>query len=340
VSVSTVWLEFAAALGLIAFGGARLARYGEAIGHHTGLGTTGVGLFLLATVTSLPELVTGVSAVQFANAPDIAVGAILGSCVFNVMIIAILDFSLERVSLYDRVNRSHVLSACFGVLLIGAVGFCLFGDLDLAMPGFASVGIYTPLLLLGYWVAVRTLMAEEGRFVDPEFADRAIDEPEMDSARAWWGFGVAALAVVAAGIWLPFVGERIAARLDVQDTFAGTLFIAFATSLPEIVVALAALRQGAPNLAVSNVLGSNIFNIVILVPLDLLYREGPLLAGVSELHLLSVIAAVSMSAVAMLAVLVRPRQNLFPRMGSASAVLVTIYLLNLYAMYVLGRAGE
>ena len=64
-------------------------------------------------------------------------------------------------------------------------------------------------------------------------------------------------------------------------------------------------------------------------------QQGPLLAAVSELHLLSVVAAVTMSAVAMLAVLVRPRQNLFPRMGSASAVLVGIYLLNLYVMYVL-----
>ncbi|MBW2267748.1 MAG: sodium:calcium antiporter [Deltaproteobacteria bacterium] len=334
--MSTVWIEFAAALGLVAFGGARLSRCGEAIGHHTGLGTTGVGLFLLATVTSLPELVTGVSAVQFARAPDIAVGVILGSCVFNVMIIAILDFALERVSLYDRVSRTHVLSACFGVLLIGTVGFCMFGRIDWAIPGIASIGLYTPVLLFGYWVAVHTLMVEEGRFVDPEFADRVIDEPEMDSAGAWRGFALAALAVVAAGIWLPFVGERIAVQLAVQDTFAGTLFIAFATSLPEIVVALAALRQGAPNLAVSNVLGSNIFNILILVPLDVLYREGPLLAGVSELHLLSVVSAVTMSAVAMLAVLVRPRQNLFPRMGSASAVLVTIYLLNLYVMYVLG----
>lgn len=331
-----VWIEFAAALALIAFGGARLAHYGEALGHHTGLGTTGVGLFLLASVTSLPELVTGVSAVQFAHAPDIAVGAILGSCVFNVTIIAILDFSLERVSLYDRVNRSHVLSACFGVLLIGTVGFCLFAQIDWSLPGFDSIGIYTPVLLLGYWVAARTLLSEEGRFVDPEFADRSIDEPEMDSAGAWWGFGVAAVAVVVAGVWLPFVGGDIATQLGVEDTFAGTLFIAFATSLPEIVVALAALRQGAPNLAVSNLLGSNIFNILILVPLDLLHREGPLLANVSELHVFSVIAAVSMSAIAMLAVLVRPRQNLFPRMGIPSAALISIYLLNLYVIYTMG----
>lgn len=74
----------------------RLSRYGDAIATLTGLSRNWVGLILLATVTSLPELVTGLSAVTVAAAPDIAVGDALGSCVFNLAILAMIDVSYRQ----------------------------------------------------------------------------------------------------------------------------------------------------------------------------------------------------------------------------------------------------
>ena len=120
-----VWFEFGVALVVIGVAGSRLARYGDTIGERTGLGGTWVGLMLVATVTSLPELVTGLSAVTLADEPDIGVGTLLGSCVFNLVIIVILDFLLRGESVYARVSQDHVLSATFGILMIGLVGFSL-----------------------------------------------------------------------------------------------------------------------------------------------------------------------------------------------------------------------
>ena len=75
------WLQLLASSSAIAIAGYWLARYGDVIAEKTKLGGTWIGVILVATVTSLPELATGVSAVTVANAPDIAVGDVLGSCV-------------------------------------------------------------------------------------------------------------------------------------------------------------------------------------------------------------------------------------------------------------------
>ena len=97
-----LWVEFIACTVAIVFAGARLSRYGDIIAEKTGLGRTWIGVVLLATVTSLPELVTGISSVTYAGFPDIAVGDVLGSCVFNLLILAILDAMYKPMPISAR----------------------------------------------------------------------------------------------------------------------------------------------------------------------------------------------------------------------------------------------
>ena len=78
-----LWLELFICLVIIAYAGYYLSRYGDIIAEKTGMSASWVGLVLLATATSLPELVTGITSVTAADAPDIAVGNALGSTVFN-----------------------------------------------------------------------------------------------------------------------------------------------------------------------------------------------------------------------------------------------------------------
>ncbi len=83
LALINVWMQFVVCLALIGWGGFKLSIHGDVIAEKTGMGGTWIGLILMASVTSLPELVTGISSVSIANAPDIAVGDVLGSCVFN-----------------------------------------------------------------------------------------------------------------------------------------------------------------------------------------------------------------------------------------------------------------
>jgi cation:H+ antiporter len=156
-----VWFEFALCLILIAVAGYCLSLYGDMIGEKLGLSRSWIGVVMVASVTSLPELVNGVSSVTVAQTPDIAAGDVLGSCVFNLLLIVILDFLHREEPVYTRANIGHVLSAGFGVILIGFVGISLLLSQTGMQLSFAHVGLYTPIILVIYALAMRIIFRYE-----------------------------------------------------------------------------------------------------------------------------------------------------------------------------------
>jgi cation:H+ antiporter len=334
--VLAAWIQFAAALVLIGYGGTALSRYGDVIADKTGLGGTWIGIALLATVTSVPELVTGVSAVRLADKPDIAVGTVLGSCVFNMVILVILDVIARGRSVFELAGQGHILSGGLGVLLISVVGFSLvLAREDGVGWSFGYVGVYTPLILLIYLVSVRAVFRYER-------AHPGADDPPAEfslvtsTGQAVTALAASSIVVIAVALWLPFVATDLAEAMDWNETFVGTLFVAVITSLPEVVVTVAALRIGAVNLAVANLFGSNMFNIGVIAVGDVFYTKGPILAHVSSIHVLSAFSAVMMTGVAIVGLQYRPQGRLFGKLGWASLVLVTLYLMNSYVVYLYG----
>ncbi len=210
----SVWLQFAVCVLVIGFAGVKLSIYGDVIADKTGLGGTWIGVILLATVTSLPELVAGVvSAVAIAHVPEIAVGDVLGSCVFNLFIIAALDFLQRGESVYTRASQGHILAAGFGVMLIGFVGFNILLAVNGATPTLGHVGVYSPVILLLYGIVVRTIFRYEKRQVKA-FTEAEPDRyPQLSLRQAVMRYVGAAGLVVAAGVWLPFVAEAIAQHM-------------------------------------------------------------------------------------------------------------------------------
>lgn len=331
----TVWFQFAASIALIGFAGSSLSRNGDVIADKTGFGGTWVGIVLLSTVTSFPELVTGISAVSLADAPDIAVGTILGSCVFNMVVLVILDYLHRQQSLYETAGQAHILSASFGILLVAVVGFStiLSQENGALMGGFGFVGVYTPIILLIYGISVRVVFLHEQTLMTSGAVERPQDNHTMTLLEASVRYGLAAAVVVGTGIWLPFVGEQLAKTMGWHETFVGTLFIAVVTSVPEMVVTVAALRIGAIDMAVANLFGSNMFNILVIAVDDLFYTKGPILSHVSPLHMLSAFSAIMMTGVAIIGLLYRPKGRIFGIVGWASLLLVTIYLMNSYVLF-------
>jgi cation:H+ antiporter len=327
-----IWLTFAACLAAIGYAGVRLSRYGDVIAEKTGLGGTWVGLVLVASVTSLPELVTGVSAVTIANAPDIAVGDVLGSCVFNLLIIVVLDFLLRGESIYARVRQSHVLSGGFGIVLIGFAGFNILAAEHGSRLALGHVGAYSPIILALYAIAMRTVFQYE-RLQSQPTGGEAMRYPGVTLRSAALRYGVAAAVVVTAGAALPFVGKQIAVQMGWHESFVGTLFVALVTSVPEVVVTVAALRLGAVDMAMGSLFGSNLFDIAIIAVDDLFYLPGPLLARVAPTHALSALSATMMTGVALIGLLYRPRKRVFRTVGWGSLLLLSFYLLNTLALY-------
>ncbi|MGA8862887.1 MAG: hypothetical protein WBM09_07930 [Gallionella sp.] len=137
-----IWTELLICLAAIGYAGYFLSRYGDIIAEKTGMSASWVGLILLSTATSLPELATGISSVSFADAPNIAVGDVLGSTVFNLAILVMLDKLYRRETLYSHAAQGHILSASLGTILIAFAGFSLLLDHAGMSPVLWHVGFY------------------------------------------------------------------------------------------------------------------------------------------------------------------------------------------------------
>jgi cation:H+ antiporter len=288
-----IWLQFLATALVIVVAGVRLARCGDVLGEKTGLGRSWIGVVLLAATTSLPELFTGFGATAVAALPDIALGDVLGSCMFNLLILSLMD-AVQPEPISARVHQGHALSIGFGLVLIGISGVGLAADHRL--PAIGWIGLYTPALIAVYFVAMRVIFAHERtrRAQETQEVAQELQYGAITLRAALVHYSLAAVAVVAAALWLPRLGAELARQTGLGEAFVGSLFIAITTSLPEIVVSLAAVRIGALDLGIGNVLGSNLFNLLILGLDDVFYRQGPLLGDVAASHSISIVAIVIM----------------------------------------------
>jgi cation:H+ antiporter len=329
------WGKFAVCAALIGLAGPALTRYGDIIARRTGLSRTWIGLALLATATSLPELFTGISAVTIAAAPNIAVGNVLGACVFNLVLVALLDLLHRKEPMFRLVEQGHILSAGFAVVMIGVVGAAILLERDRAAPGVLHVGAYTPMIIVLYLVGMRAAFVYERRQIGRAQVER--EDVGLSLRAAVIRYCIAAAIIVVAGVWLPFVGVEIAAAMDWRTTFVGTLFVSAATTLPEAVVTISALRIGALDLAVANLLGSILFNVLILAIDDVAYLPGPLLSAVSPIHAVTAFAAIVMSGILVIALVYRPSVRFQGTVGWVSLSLLVVYVLSVYVIYLHGH---
>jgi len=328
VNIIELWLSFLLCFVIITFAGYALSRYGDILAEKTGISSSWIGLTLLATATSLPELATGISAVTVVNVPDIAVGDVLGSTVFNLLILVLLDALYQRETIYSRAAQGHILSAALGALLIGFTGFSLILDQAGMSPTWGHVGIYTPIIVLVYLAAMRSIHRYEKATLDKYTETSAERYPEVTLREGIGGYLIAAIFVIVAGSFLPFIASDISDMMDWDQSFVGSFFVAAATSAPEVVVTIAALKLGAIDMAIANLLGSNLFDILILAVDDLFYVKGSLLANVDYSHTITAFTAVMMSLLVIIGLIFRPQRRSVLKLTWISLSLLLLYILN------------
>lgn len=333
-----IWVWFVLCLAVILFAGTRLARYGDAIAEKTGLGRVWIGAVVIAVVTTMPEMVTSVSSVALVGSPDLALGTLLGSCCFNILILAVLDILHRRTPVLSEASPRHVAAAGWGALLIGIasagmIGAARFSSLALGRVGIPSIVILV-LYLLGMWLMFRS---ERRRQLHSAPATSFRYE-ELNMRMVCVRFAMAAAAVIAAGIWLSFIGDAISVTTGLGSTFVGTLFLAITTSAPEIVVAVTALRMGAVDLAVADVLGANMLNMAFIVAVDLAQGAGFVLSAVSGGHLIIASVAVAMTSLVIVALRFRQRRKFLGAVSWYAPVLIALYVFGAYTLFTSGTS--
>ncbi len=329
-----IWLQFIACTVVILYAGTKLSKYGDIIAEKTGLGRTWIGVVLMASVTSLPELVTGASSVVFFDLPNIAVGDVLGSCMFNILIIALLDFHPRSAPISSQAHQGQVLAAAYGVLLLGLVNIAIVAGVKIS--GLGWVGLYSIFFLFIYLGAVRMVfLYEKRRLMETR---QAIEEEaqyaHISKAHAYATYALNAALVMVAATWLPHLGDEIAKLTGLGRTFVGSIFIAVSTSLPEVVVSFAALKIGAVDLALGNLLGSNLFNIGILAVDDILYTKGPLLSHITSSHTVTASSAIVMTAIAVVGLTYRASRKYYFLAWDSGGILA-VYVIATYVLYLI-----
>jgi cation:H+ antiporter len=329
-----VWIQFIICTLVIVFAGVKLSKYGDIIAEKSGLGRTWIGVVLMASVTSLPELMTGVSSVTFFDLPNIAAGDVLGSCMFNILIIAMLDFKRGAAPISSQAHQGQILTAAYGILLLGLVSIGIAaGD---RIPVIGWIGFYSVFFLIIYLGAIRMVFLYEKR----RHSESWQSEPKenhyghISTKKAVGMYAVNAGLVIASAVWLPHLGDKIAEMTGLGRTFVGSIFIAVSTSLPELVVSFAAMKLGAVDLAMGNLLGSNLFNIGILAVDDFLYTKGALLSHVTGSHAVTANAAIVMTAIAIIGLTYRAGKKRF-RFAWDSVGIMAVYAIATLVLYLL-----
>ena len=331
-----VWLKFAACLAIILFAGTKLARYGDAIADKTGLGRIWIGLLLLAAITSMPELVTGISAAALVKIPDLAVGNLLGSCLFNLVILAVLDIMYRPAPVLSQASPRHLISASIGILLASLVAGGILGGMVFPELGSGMVNAPGILPLVLYAVAMWWILRHERSHQMQSAVAPSTQYQELSGKKLYLRFGLAAAAIIGAGIWLAVVGDEIAVTYSWSGSFVGSLFLAITTSLPELVVTIAALRLRAVDMAVADILGSNMFNLAIITPVELAYRQGPILSSVSRVHLVTLALTIIMTLVVIAGLRFRLKHKTFRFISWHGVVLLALYGFGVYWLFASG----
>jgi cation:H+ antiporter len=333
-----LWIQFVICVVIVVAASSVLSRYADVIAEKTGLGRAWVGAILLAGVTSLPELVSGITAVTVLNAPNLAIGGIVGSNLFNLTLIAVMDVAYQPGLILSRAQEGHILSGGLGILLMGLIAMAPLVGVALNGAGLFGISFISVAIVVLYLIGARLLAVFQRKRVAEVLEQEAVvlHYDRISRRRAYLIFGGAALVVVVTGVWLSTLADQISDETGLGRSFVGALLLGVSTSLPEIVASLTAVRIGAIDLAIGNVLGSNLFNVALLAVYDVFDGGANLWAVMSDANALGLIIAMMMTAVVIVSLIYRASPKTPFRVSWDGAALIVMYLGAMAALYILG----
>ena len=274
----TALLLLAGLLSLIV-GGELLVRGASRMSALLGLSPVVIGLTVVAFGTSAPELAVGVQA-AFGGRADLVVGNIVGSNIYNVLLVLGASALIVPLIVQQQLVRIDV-----PLMIVASGAFFI-----LALDGNISTdeGVALFLLLVLYLVAVLTLARRESPEVVKEY-EAEFGLREKRGLRTWalngslilLGLG---LLVVGAG-WLVDGAVGIAVALGVSELVIGLTVVAIGTSMPELVTSIVASLRGERDIAVGNIVGSNIFNVLSVLALTAFAAPGGVAVSTAALGL-------------------------------------------------------
>lgn len=329
---------FAAATAAIGIAGVRLTRLANRLADVTGLGEAVFGAVVLGGVTSLPGIVASVAAAA-QGYPELAVSNAVGGIAAQTAFLALADMTYRRANLEHA--AASIENLVYGALLatLLAVPLVAMGGPDVSVAGvhpasLAIIGFYA----LGLRLASRARAAPLWR--PSRTAETRLDRPTPERGplgrvgvgALWLRFAAVAGVVAAAGYTVAETGIAIAERTGLSETAVGGVLVAVSTSLPELVTAVSAVRQGALTLAVGDIIGGNSFDVLFLSFADVAYRGGSIYHAITDRQLFMIATTQIMTGVLLLGLLRREKAGI-GNIGFESFLVLILYALAVATMF-------
>ena len=344
VSAWSLWVVvavFVGAAAVVAVAGTKLTRAADVLADLTGFGEALVGAVLLGAMTSLAGVVTTLAAAAEGH-PTLAVGNAIGGIAVQTLFLAVADLA------YRRANLEHA-AASLPNLMNSAIllGLLVLLLIVVVSPERTVWGIHpgSALVLLAYCggLVLARRVRDRPKWEPVETTETVPDEPDDESQDHDLGRVVVSLllsgALVGVSGWvISRTGIAISERTALGEGFVGSLFTAVATSLPELVVSVQAVRQGALTLAVGNIVGGNSFEVLVVAGADFVYRDGSLLHSATQEQAFIVGLTALLMAVLQIGLLHRQKKG--PAgIGWESTLIVVLFVIGYWILYLIGGNG-
>lgn len=262
-----LYLEYIVLAVLVVVFSVRLSYYVDCLDKSTKLSGAFIGGVMLAAVTSLPELFTSLTAVLALDQPDLVQGNVLGSNIFNLCVIGGLLLFTSRRYQKASLSKSHTYTLLYGIVMYVLVFLAVMYPKEVGF-GFLKVNLMSILILIVYAVNVK-FMGDDDSGDDGETVYISLSVKQIVMR-----FIAYSIALVVVSILLTTVTDQIAEELQLGATVAGAIFLGIATSLPELSASVNLVRIGNFNASFGNIVGSNLFNFIILCFADVLFVKG------------------------------------------------------------------
>jgi cation:H+ antiporter len=342
---------FTAAAVVVWIAGTRVTQWADTLARVTGIGHAIIGLLLLAGITSLPEAAVSISS-AVAGRPAMGVNNLLGGVALQIALLAVADAVFGRSALTVIAGSTvTLLQIAMNVLLLAAVGVAVtVGDRPFLGAGFWTWGLGI-LYGLSTWAISRSVdrQAWAARKTDEQLARERKDAedrrerqdardaagsppPPLSVAALAWRLALGALAILCAGFVLSRTGAAVAQQTGLGQSFTGAVLLAVSTSLPDLSAMVAAARLRNLEMAISDIFGTTLVNIGLLLLVDLAWSGPPVINELGPFSLVAALLGAMLAAIYLIGLIER-RDRTIARMGIDSVAALAVYLGGLALLY-------
>ncbi|CAA9891467.1 Ca2+/Na+ antiporter [Candidatus Methylobacter favarea] len=331
---------FAVAACAVWVAGTKIAAYADELAERFELSHALIGLLLLAGITSLPEIATSFTAAHANHAP-LAVNNMLGGIAMQVAVLAVADFCFGERALTSVVPDPVVmLQGAFNICLLTFVAMAIIvGDIPFLGAGLWSWGIlaasaysFIKISKAGQRLPWVINNPDDIRFGS---SDKRENARPLESDSSVWLISkivISALVILFAGYALATVGDVIARQSGLGESFVGFALMSAATSLPEASMVFASVRRGLYTMAISGILGTNPFNVMLIFGVDIIAPGAPVLSKLGDFSAIGTLLGLAVTGLFLMGLVERADRTIL-RMGTDSAAVLVVYSGGMVLLY-------